>query len=169
MPAPAARNPGNHSVRWRTTSRAAQPGTGVGASQERVAQARSVKSPATCRCRSAGRSGSVISDRAIAEHPVQLGVTLVDANLHAAAQPRVAAFEAVDQRLRPQPGTAVTQILEPQRFQGDAVGIALEREGLHDTVRPNVVEAAVEPVLRAVVHRDVLPAAAGTRVPVLDP
>src|SRR5204862_6953995 len=80
-----------------------------------------------------------------------------------------AAVEAVDQRLRPQPRAAVAQVLEPQRLQRDSVGIALEREGLHDTVRPYLVEAAVKRVLRAVVHRDVPPAAAGLRVPVLDP
>ena len=62
-----------------------------------------MKRPATCRCRSAGRS-----DSAIGEHPVQLGVPLVDTGLHAAAQPRVAAFEAVDSdwvrsRVRPSP------------------------------------------------------------------
>src|ERR1700676_3083749 len=120
-------------------------------SQELVPRTRSVKSPATCRCRSAGRSES-----AIGEHPVQLGVALVHADLHAAAQPRVAAFEAVDQRLRPQPRTAVAQVLEPQRLQRDSIGLALEREGLHDTVWPYLVEAAAEPVLRAVAHRDVL-------------
>src|SRR5271169_440665 len=169
MPAPEARNPGNHSVRCRTTSRAAQPATGDGASQERVPRTRSVKSPATCRCRPAGRSDSAISDSAISEHPVQLGVTLVDTGLHAAAQPRVAALEAVDQRLRPQPRTAVAQVLEPQRPQRDFVGLALEREGLHDPVRPYLVEAAAEPVLHAIALRDVLPAAASTRVPVLDP
>src|SRR3954452_1765933 len=111
MPAPEARNSGNHSVRCRTTSRAAQPATGDGASQDRVPRTRSVNSPATCRCRSAGRS-----DSAIDEHPFQLRVTLVDTDLHTAAQPRVAAFEAVDQRLRPQPRTAVAQVLEPQGF-----------------------------------------------------
>src|SRR5207248_8517231 len=153
IPAPEARNAGNQSVRWRTTSRAVHPGTAAGASQERVPRTRSVNRPATCWCRSAGRS-----DSAIGEHPVQLRVTLVDADLHAAAQPRVAAVEAVDQRLRPQPRAAVAQVLEPQRLQRDAVGIALEREGLHDTVRPYLVEAAVERVLRAVVHRDVPPA-----------
>src|SRR5258708_24555914 len=136
MPVPEARNAGSHSVRWRTTSRAVHSGTGEGASQERVPQTRSVKSPATCRCRSAGRSDSAISDRAIsdraisdraiAEHPVQLGVTFVDADLHAAAQPRVATVEALAQRLRAQPGTAVAQVLEPQRFQRDPVGIARE-------------------------------------------
>src|SRR5438445_8784286 len=110
-------------------------------------------------------SDRAMSDRAIGKHPVQLGVTLVDTDLHAAAQPRVAAFEAVDQRLRPQPGTAVAQVLEPQRLQRDSVGIALEREGLHDTVRPYLVETAVEGVLRAVVHAAVPPATAGTRVP----
>src|SRR5512133_2780786 len=104
MPAPEARNPGNQSVRWRTTSRAAHPGTGEGASQERGPQTRSGNSPATCRCRSAGRSDSAISESASGEHPVQLGVTLVDTDLHAAAQPGVAAVEAVNQRLRPQPG-----------------------------------------------------------------
>src|SRR5580693_8053416 len=145
MPAPEARNPGNHPVRWRTTSRAAQPATGDGASQDRVPRTRSVNSPATCRCRSAGRS-----DSAIGEHPVQLGVALVDTSLHAAAQPRVPALEAVAQRLRPQPGTAVAQVLEPQRPQRDFVGLAFEREGLHDPVRPYLVEAAAEPVLGAV-------------------
>ena len=74
---------------------AAQPATGAGASQDRVPRTRSVKRPATCRCRSAGRSDSAISDSAIGEHPVQLGVALVDTGLHAAAQPRVPALEAV--------------------------------------------------------------------------
>ena len=32
MPEPLARNPGNHSTRWPTTSRAVQPATGDGAS-----------------------------------------------------------------------------------------------------------------------------------------
>src|SRR5882672_2788456 len=138
--------------------------TGDGASQDRAPRTRSVNRPATCRCRSAGRS-----DSAIDEHPVQLGVPLVDTDLHTTAQHRVATFEAVDQRLRSKPRMAVVQILEPERLQSDSVGIALERGGLHDTAGPDLVEGAVEAVLPAVAHRDVPPAAAGTRVPVLDP
>ena len=42
MPAPEERNPGNHSVRCRTTSRAVQPATGEGTSQDRVPRTRSV-------------------------------------------------------------------------------------------------------------------------------
>src|SRR5690348_16544980 len=110
-----------------------------------------------------------MSDLPLGEHAVQLGVALVDAGVHAAAQPGVAVLEAVDQRLRAQPGPAVAQVLEPQRLQRDAVGVAVEREGLHDAAWADLVEAAVERVLVAVVHRDVAPAAAGPRVPVLDP
>src|SRR5690606_127223 len=164
MPAPADRKAGNHSVRWRTTSRAVHPGTGDGAFQDRAPRTRSVNTPAIRRCRSAGGS-----DGAIGDQPLQLGVALVDAGLHAAAQPRVAALEAVDQRLGAQPGAAAAEVLEPERLQRDAVRLALEREGLDDAVRAHLVEAAVEPVLRAVAHRDVPPAAAGARVPLLDP
>src|SRR6478672_11646314 len=66
MPVPEARKSGNHSVRWRTTSRAAQPATGDGASHDRVPRTRSVNCPATCRCRSAGRSGSAMDVRTAA-------------------------------------------------------------------------------------------------------
>src|SRR5215469_6609609 len=162
--APADRNPGSHWVRCRTISRAAHPTTGDGTFQRRVPRTRSVNSWPTCRCRSAGRSGS-----AIGKHPVELGVSLVDPSLHSTGQPGVSAFEAVDQRLRAQPGAAVAEVLEPQRLQGDAVGLTLEGEGLHDTVWAYLVEAAAERVLNAFRHLDEPPATAGAGIPVLDP
>src|SRR5690349_24254486 len=76
-----------------------------------------------------------MSDLPRGEHAVELGVALVDAGVHAAAQPGVAVLEAVDQRLRAQPGPAVAQVLEPQRLERDPVGVAVEREGLHDAAR----------------------------------
>src|SRR5438067_1949550 len=117
----------------------------------------------------AQKSGSSRSDSAIGKHPVELRVTLVDAGLHAARQPSVPAFEAVDQRLRAQPGATVTEVVKPQRLQRDAVGLTLEGEGLHDTVAAHLVKAAAECVLLALAHRDEPPAATGAAVPVLDP
>src|SRR5829696_8518448 len=142
MPAPAARKLGNHSTRWRTTSRAVQPLTGAGASQSVAPRTRSLNVPAIWRCRCAGRS-----DSAIGQQPVELGVTLVDADLHAAGEPRVAALEAVGQRGRVQPGAAVAEVLEPQRLQGDAGRVALVGERLHEPVLAHLGEAAVEAVL----------------------
>src|SRR5215469_1659083 len=162
--APADRNPGSHWVRCRTISRAAQPATGDGSFQRRVPRTRSVNSWQTCRCRSAGRSGS-----AIGQHPVELGVSLGDPGLHATGQPGVPAFEAVDQRLGAQPGAAVAEVGEPQRLEGHAVGLTLEGEGLHDTARAYLVKAAAERVLRAFRYLDEPPTAAGARIPVLDP
>src|SRR5947207_5491922 len=144
MPAPAERNEGNHSVRCRTTSRAAQPATGDGASQSRAPRTRSVNSPPICRCRSAGGSYSTIVN-----HPLQCRITLVDAGLHAAGQPGVPALKAVHKGLRAQPGAAAAEVLEPQGLQGNAVELALIGEGLHDAVRAHLVEAAVERVLGA--------------------
>ena len=91
--------------------------------------------------------------RSSAIEGVELGVALVDAGLHAAGQPLVAALEAVDERLRVQPGAAVAEVLEPQRLERDAVGLTVEREGLHDAVLADLVEAAVEAVLLAVAAR----------------
>src|SRR5215470_320717 len=164
MAAPADRNPGSHWVRCRTISRAAQPATGDGTYQRWVPRTRSVNSWPTCRCRSAGRSGS-----AIGEHPVELGVSLVDPGLHTTGQPGVSAFEGVDQRLRAQPGAAVAEVLEPQRLQGDAVGLILEGEGLHDAARAYLMKAAAERVLHAIFYLDEPPATAGACIPVLDP
>src|SRR5919112_2380180 len=160
---PEARKAGNHSTRWRTTSRAVQPATGAGAVQSRVPRTRSEKTPAYRRCRSAAGS-----DGAIGDHPIQLGVALVDPDLHAAAQPGVAALDAVDQRLRVQPGAAVAEVLERQGLQRDALRHALPGEGLHDAVRADLVEAPVEAVLLALVDVQEAPAAAGARVPVVD-
>src|SRR2546423_13640769 len=102
----------------------------------------------------------------LGDEGVELGVALVDAGLHAACQPLIASLEAVHERLRVQPGAPVTEVLEPQRLEGDAVGLTVEGEGLHDAVFTNLVEAAVEPVLLAPAPGDVAPAAAGGGVPV---
>ena len=55
------------------------------------------------RCRSAGPA-AVRSDIAVGDQLVELGVALVDADLHAAAQPGIAALEGVDERLGVQAG-----------------------------------------------------------------
>src|SRR6185437_2516730 len=162
-PLPAARKSGNHSTRWRTTSRAVQPATGAGTVQSRVPRTRSEKAPAFRRCRSAA-----VSDGAIGEHPIQLGVALVDADLHATAQPGVAALDAVDQGLGVQPGAAVAEVLERHGLQRDALRHALPGEGLHDALRADLVEASVEAVLLAFVDVQEAPTAAGARVPVVD-
>src|SRR4051794_23267009 len=141
MPLPAARNDGNHSVRWRTTSRAVHSGAGEGTSHDRVPRTRSVKTRPISRCRSAGWS-----DSAIGEHSLELRVALVDPDLHAALEPRVPALETVHKRLRTQPGAAIAEVLEPQRLQGHTVGVSLVGESLHDAVRSDLVEAAVERV-----------------------
>src|SRR4051795_3636980 len=145
---PPARKLGSQSRRCRTTSRAVQPATGAGASQSFTPSTRSVKAAATRRCRCAGVAPTS-SERAIGQQPVELRVALIDAGLHAAAQPGVARLEAVHERLGVQPGPAVAEVLEPQRLQRDAVRIALPGEGLHDPVVADLVEAAVEPVLVA--------------------
>ena len=81
---------------------------------------------------------------AVGEERVELGVALVDAGLHAAAQPGVAVLEAVAQRLGVEAGAAVAEVLEGERLEGDAVGHPLPGEGLHDAVGPHGVEAAAE-------------------------
>src|SRR6266850_415757 len=97
----------------------------------------------------------------LGDEGVELRVPLVDAGLHAAGQPLVAALEAVDERLGVQPGTTVAEVLEPQRLEGDAVGLTVEREGLDDSVLSDLVEATVEAVLLAFSPGDVPPAATG--------
>src|SRR5262249_6713208 len=164
MPAPADRKPGSHSVRWRTTSRAAQPATGDGASQALVPLTRSVNSRARWRCRSAGWSG-----RAIADHRLEFRVALVDACVHAAGQPGVPALDAVDQGLHAQPGAPVAEVIEPQRLQRDPVRLSLVGERLHDPVGPHLVEAAAEGVPDPADRPDEAPAAAGAVVPGGDP
>ena len=59
-PPPAYRKGGNHVTRWRTTSRAAQPSTGDGASHRSggTPRTRSVNQPATRAWRSAGVSST---------------------------------------------------------------------------------------------------------------
>src|SRR3954447_4480837 len=163
MPLPAARNDGNHCVRWRTTSRAVHSATGEGTSQDRVPRTRSVNTRPISRCRSAGRS-----DCAIGDHLLKLRVALVDPDLHAALEPCVPALETVHEGLRAQPGAAVAEVLEPQRLQGHTVGVALVGERLHDAVRPDLVEATAERVFLPVAGGHEPPAAAGARVPLLD-
>src|SRR5215218_1736021 len=114
-------------------------------------------------------SGRPGSDRAVGEQPVQRGVPLVDAGLHATGQPGVTCLEAVDERLGVQPGPAVPEVLEPKRLQGDALGHALPGEGLHDPLGRDLVEAASEAELLPVALVDESPAAAVTGVPVVDP
>ena len=130
-----------------TTSRAVQPATGAGTVQSRV-PTHPVGERAGVPAVPVG--GGVIRHgvrRCHRRASVQLRVALVDADLHAAAQPGVAALEAVDQRLGVQPGAAVAEVLERQGLQRDALRHALEGEGLHDPVRADLVEAAVEAVL----------------------
>src|SRR5690349_9091386 len=114
-------------------------------------------------------AGSVSSDRSVGEQPVELGVAVVHADLHAAGQPGVAALEAVDQRGGDQTGTAVAEVLEGERLERDALGRALEGEGLHEPVLADLVEGAVEAVLLALVDVGEAPAATGACVPVVDP
>src|SRR5215472_6335276 len=162
-PEPARRNGGSHSTRWRTTSRAVHAATGDGTSHERVPRTRSVNPWPISLCRSAGRSDSAIGDQLL-----QLGVALVDPDLHAALEPRVAALETVHKGLSAQPGAAAAEVLEPQRLQGHAVGVALVGERLHDAVRPDLVEAAAERVFLAVARGHEPETAAGARVPLVD-
>src|SRR5205085_476349 len=156
MSDPAARKPGSHSTRCRTTSRAVQPATGAGTSQSFTPSTRSVKAAATRQCRCAGVAPTS-SERAIGQQPVELRVALLDAGLHAAAEPGVARLEAVDERLGVQSGPAVAEVLEPQRLERDAVRVALPGEGLHDPVLADLVEAAVEPELVVAVRVDESP------------
>src|SRR5947207_7587503 len=116
------------------------------------------------------RTDSERSDRSseLCDQGVELGVALLDAGLHAAGQPLVAVFEAVHKRLGAQAGAAVAEVLELQRLESDAVGLTVEREGLHDAVLADLVEATVEAVLLAVAPGDVAPATAGGGVPVED-
>ena len=71
-------------------------------------------------------------------------VAIVDANFHAAAQPSIAGLEGVAQAYPVQPGPAVSEILERQGLQGDAVGHLLPSEGLHDAVLAYGVEASTK-------------------------
>src|SRR5579871_3684558 len=150
---PPARNGGSHSTRCRTTSRAVQPGTGAAASHERVPFTLSVKTRPISRCRWAGWS-----DTPIGEHLLQLGVTVVDAGLHAAGEPGVTVLEAVGKGLGAQAGAPAAQVFEPQRSQGDSVRLTLPRERLHDPVGPDLVETAAESVLLAAASGHVPPA-----------
>src|SRR5436305_5388674 len=116
------------------------------------------------------RTDSERSDRSseLCDQGVELGVALLDAGLHAAGQPLVAVFEAVHKRLGAQAGAAVAEVLELQRLESDAVGLTVEREGLHDAVLADLVEATVEAVLLAVAPGDVTPASTGDGVPIQD-
>src|SRR6476619_2642973 len=118
MPEPEATKPASHSTRWMTTSLAAQPGTGAAADQSRVPCTRRAKSSAINRCRRAG-SDVTRSEGAISEHPVDLGVPVVDAGLHAAAQPGVATLERVAEGERVQAGTALAELLKGHRLERD--------------------------------------------------
>src|SRR4051795_979270 len=109
------------------------------------------------------------SDRTVSEQPVQRGVPLVDAGLHATGQPGVTRLEAVDERLGVQPGPAVPEVLEPKGLQSDALGHALPGEGLHDPIRRDLVEAASEAELVPVALAHEPPATAVAGVPVVDP
>src|SRR5213593_3279195 len=76
---------------------------------------------------------------------VEALIALADAVFHAAGEEGVAAFEAVDQRGRREPGAAVAEVFEHEPLEGDVVGEALEGEGLDDQLRgAHLVEAAVE-------------------------
>jgi Co/Zn/Cd efflux system component len=80
---------------------------------------------------------------------VEALVALADAGFHPAGDEGVAGLEGVDQRGRRQAGAAAAEVGEDQAFQGHAVGLAVEGEGLHDQLRgPHVVEGPVEAELR---------------------
>ena len=104
----------------------------------------------------------------VGQHPVELRVALLDADLHAAAQPGVPTLERVAQGLGVQPGPAVAQVLEPQGLQRHLLRHALPGEGLHDGVLADPVEAAAEAEVLAVAAGDVAPAAAVADVPDVD-
>src|SRR5262245_3824592 len=140
---PEATKSGSHPTRCPTTSRAAQPDTGAAADQSCVPCTRRAKSSAISRCRRAG-SAVTNSEGAIGQQPVDRGVPVVDADLHAAAEPAVAGLEAVAQGLRVEAGAPVAEVLEGHRLQGDAVGHALPGEGLDKAVGADGVEAAAE-------------------------
>ena len=169
MPLPPSRKPGNHSTRWRTTSRAVHASTGEGASHSLVPRVSSVNRPATARCRAGGSCGMPVTARPLSSIRSSARVAVVHAGLHAAGQPAVARLEGVAQAHRVQPGAPVAEVLEDQRLEGHALGHALPGEGLHDPVRADGVEAAPEgglelrPAGRGVAPR---PSVAG--VPVLD-
>ena len=94
---------------------------------------------------------------------VEALVALADAVLHAAGDERVAGLEestsdVAVSRVRPSPRSS-----NDERLEGDAVGHALEGEGLHDQLGgAHLVEAAVEAELVAVARR----ARSGTTPPV---
>src|SRR4051812_18424058 len=69
---------------------------------------------------------------------------------------RIAVLEALDERLRSEPGAAATEILEPVLLQDDEVRCGVGGEGLHDQlVRDDVVERAVDaPLHLGPRHRD---------------
>src|SRR5215218_2492668 len=119
--------------------------------------------PQALRYRAAG------SDSTIGDKPIERGVPLVDADLHATGQPAVTGLEALDEGLGVQPGPAVPKVLEPERLQRNALGHALPGEGLHDPVACDLVEAASEAELLpvALVHES--PATPVADVPVVDP
>src|SRR6188472_2058521 len=167
MSEPEATKPGSHSTRWMTTSRAVQPDTGAAADQSRVPCTRRVKSSAINRCRRAG-SDVTSSEGAIGQHPVDRGVPVVDADLHAAAQPGVATLEGVAEGERVQAGVTISEVLEGQRLQRDVVGHALPGERLDDAVATDGVEAAAESLLVVVAAVEEAERASVGRVPAVD-
>lgn len=112
--------------------------------------------------------GEAVVGNAVGKHPIELGVAFLDAGFHAAAQPGIAALEAVDQRLGAQPGPAVAEVFEPQCLQGHAVGFAFEGERLHNPAWAHVVEAAAEAELLTVADGHKPETATVTRVPLVD-
>src|SRR5688572_20818310 len=94
-----------------------------------------------------------ISPFLVGEQLVEALVALAHAFFHAARDERVARLERVDERCASEAGAAVTEIFEDHSLERDAIGLALEREGLHDELRrPNLVERAVEAELVSVAH-----------------
>ena len=173
MSEPPARNPGNHSTRWRTTSRARQSATGLCASQPSAAtpRTRSANRPAIARCSSAGSVGIMRRPRTEpGQHLVERGVALVDADLHAAGHHPGLRLHRLDDRQDLQPGAAVAEVVQHEGLEGDRLGHLLEAEGLHDLlVLPDPVDRAVEVRdLLAVAERGVAVLAAGPHVPDLD-
>jgi hypothetical protein len=103
------------------------------------------------------------------EERVELAVAILDADLHAASDERVAGLEAVGQRRCSEPATAPWEVLEDETPQRHVVGHRLVGEGLDDElVGSDLVEATPKPVLLVASNRDVTPLAAGAAVPPVD-
>ena len=137
MSEPPARKPGNHSTRWRTTSRACHSATGL---------ARPTLGGDAAHPVGEGRGDAAVLLRGLGrdQRPIPAGrpglvegvVALVDADLHAAGHHPGLGLHRLDDRPDLQPGPPVAEVVQHQRVEADRLGHLVEAEGLDDLLGP---------------------------------